>query len=451
MSSDGGYSNSGHVELLNAANNLQSCGPGGAVTVSSSPLYDAVMALFRFSKEQAVKQADEVTEVRRELGSLRSVIERQQERIRDLEQNAASHHNTGNTTNPQIEQKLANISETLDRQHEKTRELEANQRSTNADLDEIQANVSRKFSKVQNDAQDLHEELATLAAKTKQDMTRLSDNGDTLRAQVVSQMREVATSISRIESQSAGRFADLEDKVKALQNTPPPVVHQTPAPPPQQPVPIVMQQQPSVDEPMLKEAFTLLKDRLEDLEETRDEQSKAALVITQYFDKLDHLYSLMELDKRAAAYGASASREEKLNLLMTLPVFDELLRQIHAVQPRPVARESISQDYRGVSPTRPSGSVNVVSAGVELKDRNDSYGGATVVTITPGGPASEAGWKVGDHVVGVQGTPLRSARDFSALASTQNTVPVTRIPAGHYRPVSGTVTFNGAQAERSFH
>ena len=76
---------------------------------------------------------------------------------------------------------------------------------------------------------------------------------------------------------------------------------------------------------VIQEAFQMIRGRIEELEENREEQGKAAVVISQYFDKLDHLYSLLDLDKRAAAYGAALpDQEEKLGILMALPIFDRL-------------------------------------------------------------------------------------------------------------------------------
>ena len=449
-------------DLMAALSNLQASGP--MLTVSSSPLFDAIIALFRFSKEQAMRQNEENGAMKREMSELREMVERTRQSITTLEEK---------------KQPPSSRPEELE---EIRREVERVERSTAArqlEQDSVNQECIRKIQKVQNDVSNLKDDISGLAKasaveelvgnelqKTRQD---LSHQIDGLRTQVSGQLKEVAQTVSQVD-QNCNRFdqqsqtrdrtfeQDLrkaQDEIKLLLDRP--------TPPQQVVVQQPTQQLPSNNSGHLTEAFHALKDRLLDLEDTRDEQGKAAVVITQYFDKLDHLYSVLELDKRSAAMAASQGVEEKVTLLHSLPAFKSLKRliqQIPSALPQQPVRAVPGHHHRRISPSRGRDNViHVTAAGVDISDqKGPNGGGITVVDVTPGGPASDAGWQPGDHLVGIFGNPLTGgAQDFAAAISRSSlsSVPVTRIPVGHYRPVSGNVNFSTRSTtpirERSWH
>ncbi|KAJ9470154.1 hypothetical protein DIPPA_32715 [Diplonema papillatum] len=220
-----------------------------------------------------------------------------------------------------------------------------------------------------------------------------------------------------------------------------------------------------VDHDNLKEVVTAIRGRFRVLEESRDGQLQVMQIVAPYFDKLDHLYNILGLDKRSAASAATGPASDKIKVLLSLPVFAHFTSLINDVTNRTYAGDS-SCTAAFSSPRKPCSQSEYapVSGGLGLKrssrsvaDRTcreavecvgveleDGAKGVTVVSVVPTGPAHRAGWGEGDVVTTVLGSSVRFVRDFVSMVNEapQPSIPVSRIPRGKRRPVSGIVLKN---------
>ena len=440
----------GTADLVGSLDALMHSGPSGAVSVNTQPLYDAVLTLFSFAKQQAAKQASDSEARRTEVEGLQEVVARQAARIDELEKTALNELSL-----PQLRaeldgavaefrsqqayadeeaaaagQEMRNLNARVTESEEglrrsiaskldaaefeaamargvpalvsagvapAARDVEVLREQTAAQLKELALHVNSVAARAAEGVQSppppppppppsgvtpeqleaaekrvegrilsayvspLQEEVAALGAEGGRAGARVKGLGAALDEQeqawkyaltaLQREAKQMAVDLDGVmttqqararqpQPPSRAEFEGLSDRVGDAEDT---VVRMReslralsaqPAPAAATPEPPVAPSQEAI-----QEAFTVLTDRLGELEENKDEQDKAAVVISQYFDKLDHLYALLGLDKRTAAYGASLQEaSEKAGILLALPAFQAILRQLRG-EGGPGARE----------------------------------------------------------------------------------------------------------------
>ena len=207
MHASGGHGGHGQAELNTSFEALIQSGPGSAVTVNANPLYDAVMTLFGFVKQQAGKGAADCGALREEVLHLRTLCEGQRKRIDDLEENGRDQTDASGLR--LAKRDLENLTVEF-RNHQQY--VEAELTTTGQDNRENARKLQRLRDEVNGMKEALDDKLnatemqnvvnrvipQTIKAETEKVAHDLEKQHETLREQTAAQLKELALHVNSV-------------------------------------------------------------------------------------------------------------------------------------------------------------------------------------------------------------------------------------------------------------